>query len=67
MCIEWPTSTAAQGLVHSGSTQTLKGLNSTDLSCQLAGAVLGVKRSGSGVLSPPRVADRDRKVRLVPA
>lgn len=55
------------GLAHSGSTSTLKGGNSLDLSCQLAGAVLGVKRSGSGVVSPPGAdKDRDRKVGKVP-
>lgn len=44
------------GLHHSASDKTLKGLDSEELSSQLG--LVGVKRSGSGVLSPPRAPDR---------
>ncbi len=49
-----------QGMVHSASANTLRAGSgsSVDLSSQLASAVVGHKRSGSGVLSPPRAPDR---------
>lgn len=43
-------------LVHSGSAKTLKGQDSEDFGRELS--LVGIKRSGSGVLSPPRVSER---------
>lgn len=54
---------ADRSMVHSGSDKTLKGIDSEQLSTQLG--LIGMKRSGSGVLSPqPRAPER--KVRSSP-
>lgn len=50
---------ARPGMAHSGSAKTLRGLDSAELGAQLG--LVGVKRSGSGVLSPPPRAP-ERKV-----
>ena len=48
---------ADRSMVHSGSDKTLKGIDSEQLSTQLG--LIGMKRSGSGVLSPqPRAPER---------